>query len=122
MDDLKAQYPPDKLLVLKLDVTVPHEITAAVAKAKEVYGRIDVVFNNAGYGVLGEIEGTPEEAARAMFDVNFWGLVNVSKAAVTFFREVNPAGAGGHLIQTSSISGIKAVPVVGFYTASKHGQ
>lgn len=121
LDDLKVKYPSEKLLVLKLDVSKSSEISDAFRKAKEVYGRIDVVFNNAGYGILGEVEGTPEDVARAMFDVNFWGLANVSREAVTFFREVNPPGVGGRLLNVSSIAGVKTSPVVAYYSASKHG-
>ncbi|PSR71674.1 hypothetical protein PHLCEN_2v12448 [Hermanssonia centrifuga] len=121
LSDLKAQYPGDRLLVLKLDVTRPHEIVDTFAKAKEAFGRIDVVFNNAGYSVLAEVEGTPEEQARAMFDVNFWGATNVSREAVKFFREVNKP-TGGRLINVSSIVGLKVAPALGYYTATKHGE
>ena len=60
LDELKAQYTQDQLLVLQLDVIVPSDITAAFAKAIEVYGRIDVVYNNAAYGMLSEVEGTSD--------------------------------------------------------------
>ena len=69
LESLQAKYPADKLLVTKLDVTKPDEIESAFAKAKEAFGRVDVVFNNAGWGVIGEIEGTPDVQARAMFEV-----------------------------------------------------
>ena len=78
----------ERLLVLKLDVTKQQDIIDAFQKAKEVFGRVDVVFNNAAYGVLAEVEGTPDDAARAVFDVDFWGAANVSREAVRFFREV----------------------------------
>lgn len=54
---------------------------------KEVFQRLDVVFNNAGYGALGEIEGIPDDVARSVFEVNFWGNVNVTKQARSFFSE-----------------------------------
>jgi len=93
LDDLKAKYSSDKLHVLKLDVINEADITAAFGYAEDNLGRIDIVFNNAGYGLLAEIEGTSHEMARKMFDVNFWGAMNVSKEAVRFFREVmNPRG------------------------------
>jgi len=66
LESLQAKYPADKLLVTKLDVTKPDEIESAFAKAKEAF---DVVFNNAGWGVIGEIEGTPDDQAHAMFEV-----------------------------------------------------
>lgn len=71
LDDLKSKHPPSKLLILKLDVTKPKDVTEAFAKTQEVFGRIDVVFNNAGYLVVGEVEGTPEDVARALFEVTF---------------------------------------------------
>ncbi len=71
--------------------------------------------------MLAEVEGTPEEQARAMFDVNFWGATNVSREAVKFFREVNKP-TGGRLINVSSIVGLKVAPALGYYTATKHGE
>lgn len=118
--DLAAKYPSDKLLVLKLDVSQPSEIVAAFAEAEKKFGRIDVVLNNAAYGILGELEATPEDVARTMFDVNFWGAVNVSREAVRVFREVNKP-AGGRLLQVSSVAGITPIAGLGFYSASKHG-
>lgn len=120
LDDLKAQYAADKLLTLKLDVTNLDEIAAAFTKAKEVFGRVDVVFNNAGYGMMAEVEGAPEDKARGMFDANFWGATNVSREAVKFFREVN-SPAGGRLIVTSSLTACRTMPLMGYYSASKIG-
>jgi len=117
--DLSLEYPPDQLLVLKLDVTKPQEILDAFAEAGKHFGRIDVVFNNAGYGVVGEVEATPEVAARALFDVNFWGAVNVSREAVRFFREVNNP-PGGRLLQNSSMLGLIGGLCTGFYVATKY--
>ncbi|KZT64534.1 NAD(P)-binding protein [Daedalea quercina L-15889] len=119
LDDLVQQYPRDRLLVVKLDVTNKDEIKAAFAKAREVYGRIDVVFNNAGYGILGETESVPEEVARRMFDTNFWGALNVALEAVRFFRDVNKP-QGGRLITNSSIVAVTSAAAVSIYSASKH--
>ncbi|TCD71474.1 hypothetical protein EIP91_008854 [Steccherinum ochraceum] len=117
---LTTHYPPSQLLPLQLDVTHgPEAIRAAFAQAHDAFGRVDVVFNNAGYGILGEVEGTPEENARKMFDTNFWGAVNVSREAVRVFRDVNPKGVGGRLVVTSSMSALNPMPVCGFYSASK---
>jgi len=104
---------------VKLDVTVPEQITAAFAAAKERFGRVDVVVNNAGYGLVGEIEGTPDKEARDQFEVNFWAVVNVTKEATKFFREVNPKGAGGRLINISTCGGYSANQCLPFYSASK---
>ena len=109
------------VVVAKLDVTKPEEIEAAFTAAKDAFGRVDVVFNNAGIALLSEIEGTPDDAARGVFETNFWGAANVSREAVKFFREVNPAGVGGRLLQFSSVSGLQGLAAVAYYTASKFG-
>lgn len=115
--DLTARYPPTQLLLLAVDVTNAADITTAFAKAEEVFGRIDVVFNNAGVMLAGEVESTEEADARNLFDVNFWGAASVTKEAVRFFREVNKP-IGGRLLQVSSRLGLVGNAVCGFYSAS----
>ncbi|KAI0821793.1 NAD-P-binding protein [Trametes gibbosa] len=119
LSDLEKRYPPSQLLVLKVDVTVRSDIVAAFEKTKEVFGRLDVVVSNAGYSILGEIEGTPNDVAEAMFAVNFWGAMHVLQEAVSFLREVNP-GVGGRIIQITSGTGLVGYPGCGLYSASKH--
>ncbi|CAL1712882.1 unnamed protein product [Somion occarium] len=119
LDDLKIKYSPSKLLVLKLDVTHAQEIKDAFTGIQETFGRLDVVFNNAGYSTMGEVEATPEHVARTMFDTNFWGATNVSAEAVRFFREENRP-AGGRLIVNSSEVGVHGLAGCGFYSATKH--
>ncbi|KAH9843763.1 uncharacterized protein C8Q71DRAFT_12798 [Rhodofomes roseus] len=116
--ELKSKHSEDKLLVLKLDVSKPHEIKDAFAAAVKRFGRVDNVFNNAAYGIFGEAEAVPEDTARAMFDVNLWGAINVSKEAVRVMREVNKP-AGGRLLQISSVAGIQGFTGLSFYCASK---
>ncbi|KAF9238678.1 NAD(P)-binding protein [Melanogaster broomeanus] len=116
--DLAAKYPTSQLVVVKLDVTHSSDVSAAFEKARQAFGRIDVVFNNAGQALMGEVEGVPEEVARSVFEVNFWGAANVTKEAVRFFRDVNTP-AGGRLLQLSSQGGIVGAPAVGFYSASE---
>ncbi|KAJ7852672.1 hypothetical protein B0H14DRAFT_2759786, partial [Mycena olivaceomarginata] len=99
LEDL-AVTNPDHLLVLKCDVTKLDEVLSAFSAAIERFGRVDVVFNNAGYAIVGEIEATPEDAARALFDVNFWGAVAVSNI-------------GGRLLNVSSGVGFCGGPIVG---------
>ncbi|KAG0695540.1 hypothetical protein DFH29DRAFT_858738 [Suillus ampliporus] len=120
LSDLVARYPADKLLVLKVDVKKQEEIDEAFARTREVFGRLDVVFNNAGYALFTEVEGTPLDTAREIFETNFWGSTNVSRAAVQFFREVNEPGKGGILLQVSSIGGFHAFPGLSYYAATKH--
>ncbi|EIW52650.1 NAD-P-binding protein [Trametes versicolor FP-101664 SS1] len=119
LDDLAKKYPADRLRVVKLDVTKPDEIDAAFAQAKAAFGRIDIVFNNAGYVAIGEVEVMPDDVSRPQFEVNFWGAVHVSQGAVRFFREENTP-QGGLLLQNSSLAGLAAMPIVGFYSATKH--
>ncbi|KAG1869664.1 hypothetical protein C8R48DRAFT_96303 [Suillus tomentosus] len=120
LSDLEARYSADKLLVLKVDVTKQEDIDEAFARTRSVFGRLDVVFNNAGYALVSEIEGTPDDKARELFETNFWGATNVSRAAVKFFREINEVGKGGTILQVSSVGGINAFPGLTYYAASKH--
>ena len=120
--DLVAKYPPDRLLTLKLDVTQPQDIAAAFAAALAKFGRIDVVANNAGYATLGEVEAVADADVRAMFETNFWGAANVSREAVRIFRDVNPAGAGGRLLQFSSMAGLRGSGGAAYYCATKFGE
>jgi NADP-dependent 3-hydroxy acid dehydrogenase YdfG len=114
-------YLPDSpnILKLELDVTSQASITAAVSAAVEKFGRIDVLVNNAGYGLMGDAEGTTDAEARDIMETNFWGCVNMTKAVLRIFREVNPAGDGGVVVQVSSIGGFVGFPGSTFYHASK---
>ncbi|KAF8996902.1 hypothetical protein BDQ17DRAFT_1329685 [Cyathus striatus] len=105
------------LLVIKLDVSKPEEIISAFAVAHEKFDRIDVVYNNAGYGLIAEVESVPDQLARNMFEVNFWGAANISREAIRVFRDVNKP-SGGRLIQASSGAGITGIPTCGYYCAS----
>jgi NAD(P)-dependent dehydrogenase (short-subunit alcohol dehydrogenase family) len=118
LDDLATQYPRTQLLVLPLDVTNEAQVKSAFVQAKDAFGRVDVVYNNAGQIFLQEAEGTPIDRARALMDINYWGAVTVSLEAVRFFREENPKGAGGTLVQVSSLSALKGYPMIGFYCSS----
>ena len=120
LDDLKAAYPA-ALRVVPLDVTQAAQIAAAFAHARDAFGGVDVVFNNAGRGAFGEVEGADERAARAVFDTNFWGAANVSREAVRFFREDNPQ-RGGRLLVVSSVVGLSPIPAIGHYSATKFGE
>lgn len=112
-------YLPDgpKVLKLALDVTSKDQVTKVLATAVEKFGHLDVVVNNAGYGLIGDTEGLSDEDARAQLETNFWGATNVTKAALPILREVNAAGKGGLIIQMSSIGGRVAFPGSAFYEA-----
>ena len=75
---LKDSYTPEQLLVQQLDVVNDEQIEAAFAATKEHFGRLDVVVNNAGYGLFGEAEGLPLDEAREQVEVLFWGPVKIS--------------------------------------------
>ncbi|MGA5822435.1 oxidoreductase [Kitasatospora sp. NPDC094028] len=113
---LKA-YPqrPDGLLAVEADVTEPARLAAAVAAGLARFGRIDVVANNAGYGLLGTVEETSDEAVRALFDVNVFGALNTLRATLPTLR----AQGSGHVLNISSVAGFATAPAVGLYGASK---
>ncbi|KAJ4484454.1 hypothetical protein C8R41DRAFT_921705 [Lentinula lateritia] len=117
-DELSTRY-KDQLLAYKLDVTKEDEIKSAFAAGVKRFGRIDVVVNNAGIGLFGEIEAVPEEDARHIMELQYWGPVHVMKEAARIFREVNPAGAGGRLFNVSTVGGYRANPTLSYYSASK---
>jgi NAD(P)-dependent dehydrogenase (short-subunit alcohol dehydrogenase family) len=116
LQDLADRYGED-VLPIELDVTDKPAVDAAVRRAHERFGRLDVVVNNAGYGLFGAIEEVTEEQARAQIETNLFGALWVTKAALPFLRE---QGAG-HIIQVSSIGGVHAFPTLGLYHASKWG-
>ncbi|MGV0852386.1 SDR family oxidoreductase [Mycolicibacterium phlei] len=114
LDDLVAQF-GDAVLPLQLDVTDRAADFAAVARAHEHFGRLDIVVNNAGYGHFGFIEEITEEEARAQIETNVFGALWVTQAALPYLR----AQRSGHIVQVSSIGGITAFQNVGIYHASK---
>lgn len=122
ISELAGMYSSDVLHIAKVDVTRPDEVTNAFREAKGRFGRVDVVFNNAASFVVGEVEAVPDADARHVMEVNFWGATNVSKEAVRFFREDNPPGTGGLLLNISSDAGFTSLACVGYYDAAKHGE
>ena len=107
----------DAVLTLALDVTDKSAVDAAVTAGHERFGRLDVVVNNAGYGLFGAIEEVSEEQARAQIETNLFGALWVTKAVLPILREQG----SGHIIQVSSIGGVQAFPTIGMYHASKWG-
>lgn len=79
LDDYKIKFSSHQLLVTRLDVSDHDRIMEVFEEVKHSFGRIDVLVNNAGYAVEGEIEATPDSEARKLFEVLFWGVVNISK-------------------------------------------
>ncbi|EED23936.1 3-oxoacyl-[acyl-carrier-protein] reductase, putative [Talaromyces stipitatus ATCC 10500] len=117
-------YLPDdspRVLKIKLDVTSKESIINAVNSTVEKYGRLDVVINNAGYGLLGDSESIPEEDARMEIETLFWGPVFLMQEAVRVFREVNKPrhNVGGTIVNISSMGGTITVGGNAFYHAGK---
>lgn len=114
LNDLVAQY-GDAILPIQLDVNDRAADFAAIKHAKDHFGSIDVLINNAGYGLFGAIEETTEQQAREQIETNFFGLLWLTQAAIPVMR-----GQGhGHIIQLSSVLGLVTLPVLGLYNASK---
>ncbi len=112
--DLAIGY-ESNALVLSLDVTQAEQITAAIQKTLQRFGRIDVLVNNAGIGYFGAIEESEDDAVRNMFEINFFGLANMTKAVLPTLRKQRC----GHVINISSVGGLVAFPALGYYNASK---
>src|ERR1700734_2147182 len=114
LDDLVAKY-GDAILPIALDVTDRDADFAAVKRARERFGRLDVIVNNAGYGHFGMVEEISEAEIRAQLETNVLGALGVTQAALPYLR-----GQGnGHILQVSSIGGISAFMNTGAYHASK---
>ena len=115
-DDL-AEMHPDAFRSLQLDVTDRKAVFAAVNQARDHFGELDIVVNNAGYGHFGMVEEASEQEARTQIETNLFGALWVTQAALPHLR----ARGSGHIIQVSSIGGITAFPTLGLYHASKWG-
>ena len=107
----------DHVAAMTLDVTDKAAVAKAISQARERFGRLDVVINNAGYGHFGAIEEVTEAEARAQIETNLFGALWVTQAALPILR----AQGSGHIIQVSSIGGVNAFPTIGLYHASKWG-
>lgn len=114
LNDLVSQY-GDAILPLQLDVNDRAAGFAAVKQAQEKFGSIDVLINNAGYGLFGTIEETSEQEARDQIETNVFGLLWLTQAVLPVMRQQGH----GHIIQVSSVLGITTLPVLGIYNASK---
>ncbi|MEV6906619.1 SDR family NAD(P)-dependent oxidoreductase [Amycolatopsis sp. NPDC051071] len=114
LDDLVAAS-EGRLVILPLDVTDRAAVFATVEKAAKAFGRLDIVVNNAGHGLMGAVEEVGEDDARAIMETNFFGTLWVTQAVLPVLRK---QGAG-RILQMSSVSGLMAVPTMGLYNASK---
>jgi NAD(P)-dependent dehydrogenase (short-subunit alcohol dehydrogenase family) len=113
--DALGQKHADRLLPLRLDVNSREQIDEAVGRAIVHFGSVDVLINNAGYGVVGAVEETPEEELRALMDINFFGAVAVTRALLPQFRRQKR----GAIVNISSLGGQLSISGFGAYSASK---
>ncbi|MCI2419527.1 SDR family NAD(P)-dependent oxidoreductase [Saccharopolyspora sp. K220] len=111
-----AERHPGKLIAIDTDVRDEASVRAAVDRAAAAFGRIDVVANNAGYGLFGAVEEASDVQARALFDTNVFGVLNVLRATLPVLRQQS----SGHVLQGSSLYGQTAHPGVGLLAASKY--
>jgi NAD(P)-dependent dehydrogenase (short-subunit alcohol dehydrogenase family) len=116
LKDLADTY-EDAVLPLQLDVTDREAVSDRVREAHDHFGRLDVVVNNAGYGLFGMIEELTEQEVRTQVETNLFGALWVTQAALPYLREQR----SGQIIQVSSIGGITAFGGIGAYHASKWG-
>ena len=106
---------PENAIAISLDVTNKEQVARAVLRAEEHFGGIDVLVNNAGFGYFGAIEEGNEAEVRSMFETNFWGLAEMTRAVLPNMRERRR----GTIVNVSSIGGFVGFPGVGFYNATK---
>jgi NAD(P)-dependent dehydrogenase (short-subunit alcohol dehydrogenase family) len=106
---------PEGLPAVRADVTVPEQLAAAVEEGLAAFGGLDVVVSNAGHGLVGAVEEVSDEAARALFDVNVFGVLNTLRATLPTLR----ARRSGHVVTIGSVGGFATAPAVGVYGASK---
>jgi NAD(P)-dependent dehydrogenase (short-subunit alcohol dehydrogenase family) len=114
VQDLETKY-PSTARALALDVTEPAQIDEAARQAIATFGQIDVLVNNAGYGVNGAIEEVSEEEFEPMFQTNIYGLIRTTRAFLPHFRQQR----NGHIFNFSSIGGLIGTAGWGFYNTTK---
>jgi NAD(P)-dependent dehydrogenase (short-subunit alcohol dehydrogenase family) len=114
VEDLVAQH-PEQAIAVALDVTDRDQIAAAVRETERVFGGIDVLVNNAGYGYMAAVEEGEDDEVRAMFDTNYFGVVDMIKSTLPGMR----ARGSGHIINISSMTGLVANPPNVYYSSTK---
>ncbi|MFY7965343.1 MAG: oxidoreductase [Chitinophagaceae bacterium] len=114
IEDIVAKY-PNNAIAVALDVTNKEQIESSVQAALNKFGRIDVLLNNAGIGYFGAIEESEEAEVRKMFEINVFGLGNMTNAVLPTMRKQK----SGHIINIASIGGLVGFPGIGYYNATK---
>ncbi|AEV96679.1 short-chain dehydrogenase/reductase [Niastella koreensis] len=116
LNDLVTKY-PQQILPLKLDVTNKKEITTAVEQAVKHFGRIDVLVNNAGFGVIGAAEAFTDEQVRSQLETNLYAPIEITRVVLPYMRKQK----SGRILQISSLGGRVGNPGVSIYQAAKFG-
>lgn len=114
ISDLERKYPA-AAKAIRLDVTDRTEVEDAVAQAIAAFGRIDVLVNNAGYGLLAALEEASEQQIRRQIETNVYGVIYVTRAVLPHMRKQR----SGHVINMSSVAGLAGTPGLGYYNATK---
>ena len=115
LSKLEGYAATDNVLVLKLDVTKPDEVAAAIEATIARFGRIDVLVNNAGIGYFAAVEESEEDEVRKMFDVNVFGTGRMIWAVLPGMRKQR----AGCIVNISSLAGLRGFPAMGYYNATK---
>jgi NADP-dependent 3-hydroxy acid dehydrogenase YdfG len=113
--DLEQQY-PNHARAVRLDVTDLTQIKVSVQAAIDAFGRIDVLVNNAGYGLVGAIEEVSDAQIRQQFETNLFGLLNVTRAVLPLLRQQK----SGHILNVTSAGGQVSFPTFGLYHGTKY--
>jgi NAD(P)-dependent dehydrogenase (short-subunit alcohol dehydrogenase family) len=116
LDDLVKKY-PGQILPLQLDVTKNNEIVNAVEQAVNHFGRIDVLINNAGVGIVGATEAFTDEQVRSQLDTNLYAVIDITRVVLPYMRKQR----SGRILQISSIGGRVGNPGLATYQAAKFG-
>ena len=114
-EEVEALASLGEALVLKLDVTDPSQIDAAIKAAEKKFGGIDVLVNNAGIGYFAAIEEGEDKEVRRMFEINLFGMSRMIQAALPGMRKQRK----GCIVNISSLAGLRSAPALGFYNATK---
>ncbi len=112
--DLEERFPKMARFV-ELDITVPEQVKLAVQAAIDAFGRVDVLVNNAGSTLVGAIEEFSDVQIRRLFETNFFGMLNMTRAFLPVFRQQR----SGYILNISSISGQVGTPGAAIYSATK---
>ena len=114
VEDIIQDY-PETAIAITLDVTKDEHISDSIKQITEIFGRVDVLVNNAGIGYFGSAEESDDAETRRMFDINFFGLANMTKAVLPIMRKQR----SGHIVNIASIGGLVGYPALSYYNATK---